>query len=144
MRIMRLIKLDSSSTSRFSYQEAQAEVLRDAELLNWDKINIAHRHAFNAFDCLLRHIMSSADPLKAEEPFGGKIVVVAGDWRQLLPVIPNAQRAAVFGATVKRSPVWAHFKVVRFTRTMRVEPILQPNMRSEPSQFLGNWFGIRD
>lgn len=138
------IMLDSSSTSRFSLQEAQAEVLRDAELLIWDEITMAHRDAFNVVDRLLRDIMSSADPLKAEEPFGGKIVVVAGDWRQLLPVIPNAQRAAVVGATVKRSPVWAHFKVVRFTRNMRVEPILQPNMRSDPSQFLGNWFGIRD
>lgn len=42
---------------------------------------MAHRHHLEAFDRTLRDIAGS------DEPFGGKVLVLGGDFRQILPVI---------------------------------------------------------
>ena len=34
-------------------------------------------------------------------PFGGKVVVLGGDWRQILPVVPFGDRADVIAATLQ-------------------------------------------
>lgn len=41
-----------------------------------------------------------------QEPFGGKIMVVSGDHRQILPVLKDAARAETLKACFKSSPLW--------------------------------------
>ena len=54
-------------------------------------------------------------------PFGGKTVVMTGDWRQILPVVPRGSRAAIFASTLKKSSLWPHFKTLRLTTNICVE-----------------------
>ena len=52
-----------------------------------------------------------------ELPFGGKVVVVGGDFRQCLPVIPHASTAQVLHSTVKGSDLWDIFNQNTFHLT---------------------------
>lgn len=49
--------------------------------------------------------------------FGGKVVVLGGDFRQCLPVIPQASTAQVLQSTVKGSDLWDTFSQNTFCLT---------------------------
>ena len=78
------------------------------------------RHCFEAVDRLLRDIMRTVDPQLAHVPFGGKVVVTAGDFRQILPVVSRGTRSAVVNLALNRSPLWTHFVQLELTINMRV------------------------
>jgi len=48
---------------------------------------MTHRHAFEAVDRTLRDLMKTVNPLLENKPFGGKVIVFGGDFRQILPVV---------------------------------------------------------
>ena len=70
-------------------------------------------HAFDAIDRALRDITQS------DVPFGGKLIVLGGDFRQVLPVVPHAGPAEILEHCVKRSPLWGHVQVLQLTTNMR-------------------------
>ena len=53
-------------------------------------------------------------------PFGGKVFIASGDWRQILPVVRRGTRASIIGSCLKRSYLWNEFKVLHLTINMRV------------------------
>ena len=61
------------------------------------------------------------DLMENKEPFGGKILVLAGDFRQLPTVIPKASRAQIIKASIKKSYLWKNFKVMRLIDNMRIK-----------------------
>jgi ATP-dependent DNA helicase PIF1 len=54
-------------------------------------------------------------------PFGGKIMVFGGDFRQVLPVVTRGTRAYVANATLQRSYLWEKIRKIRLSRNMRVQ-----------------------
>ena len=60
------------------------------------------------------------DILDDNRPVGGKVIVLTGDFRQCLPVVPGASRAGTVDTCVKRSILWQHFTVLQLTVNMRV------------------------
>lgn len=52
-------------------------------------------------------------------PFGGKLIVLGGDFRQILPVIKNASKNTIISETIKYSFVWNNFRIFRLTQNMR-------------------------
>lgn len=59
-----------------------------------------HRFLLEALDRSLRDILSST------LPFGGKPLILAGDFRQILPVVKRGSRAETVNAAIYRSPLW--------------------------------------
>ena len=53
-------------------------------------------------------------------PFGGKIIILGGDDRQLLPVKESATRSEIINLSVKSSPLWSYFCKFTLTENMRV------------------------
>jgi hypothetical protein len=47
-------------------------------------------------------------------------VVLCGDFRQVLPVVPRASRAGIVRACLKQSPLWPLFKTYTLTENMRI------------------------
>ena len=74
------LSLDSTRlrTCNISTRSAAAHLLREAALIIWDEAPMAHRFHFQAVDMLLRELMGQPDL-----PFGGKVVVMGGDFRQV-------------------------------------------------------------
>jgi len=57
--------------------------------------------------------------------FGGKVVVMGGDFRQILPVVPWGTKGQIVDASLKRSAVlWHHVKVRQLHENMRVQRLL--------------------
>ncbi|GBN68337.1 hypothetical protein AVEN_252201-1 [Araneus ventricosus] len=71
--------LDNSSCS-IRHNTEDGRFLKAAKLLIWDELTMTPHHALSAVDRLLRYLMNS------DLPFGGKVFVLGGDWRQILPV----------------------------------------------------------
>ena len=61
---------------------------------------MAHKHVAECMDCILRDLCS------CELPFGGKVIVFGGDFRQILLVRKRASRGEVVSACLNRSPLW--------------------------------------
>jgi len=46
-------------------------------------------------------------------PFGGKIVVLGGDFRQCLPVVPRAQPEEIVNTTLNNIDFWPQVTILR-------------------------------
>ncbi|CAF5082287.1 unnamed protein product, partial [Rotaria sp. Silwood1] len=59
------------------------------------------------------------DLMGIKTPFGGKVVVLGGDFRQVLTVIKKESRCAIIASTIKKSSVWPLFLTFKLKRNMR-------------------------
>ena len=112
------------SLLQVSAQSSLAKLIRIARLLLIDEATMLDRLQLEALDRTLRDLTGSPNV-----PFGGKIVLLAGDFRQCLPVVPRANRAGTVGHCINASNLWQYFKIMQLTENMRVrasgDPILE-------------------
>ncbi|KAG2212510.1 hypothetical protein INT45_000892 [Circinella minor] len=81
------IDADETDTCNLPLGGAYAHLIRQTSLIIWDEAVMCGKWNFQAVDNALRDIMGATDPALANVPFGGKVVVFGGDFRQLLPVV---------------------------------------------------------
>jgi ATP-dependent DNA helicase PIF1 len=113
--------LSDTATCKVPLQSELAELIRAADLIVWDEAPVMHKHAFEAVDRTLRAVMERPD-----EVFGGKVVVMGGDFRQLLPVVPKGGRGQIVQAALNTSDrVWPHVQVRKLHENMRVLTLQQ-------------------
>ena len=74
-----------------------AKVLQNCNLIIWDECTMAHKRAFEALHRTLRDLRSN------QNLFGGAMILLAGDFRQTLPVIPRSTAADELNACLKAS-----------------------------------------
>jgi len=108
------IKLNAESTCSIPRQSHRARLLREASIIVWDEAPMMHRHGFEALDRTLRDLMGN------DLIFGGKVVVISGDFRQILPVVLRGRTSDIINACVKRSYLWRSFVTLRLTSNMRI------------------------
>ncbi|UYV80903.1 hypothetical protein LAZ67_19002139 [Cordylochernes scorpioides] len=107
------IPLLENSVAAISANSSEAELIRRSSLIIWDEAPMAHYRALEIVDRLLKDIMH------CDLAFGGKVVVLGGDFRQVLPVVPRASRAEIVAACIKQSKLWPLFVILRLTQNMR-------------------------
>ncbi|XP_045833343.1 uncharacterized protein LOC123924482, partial [Trifolium pratense] len=83
-----------------------------AKLIIWDEAPMMHKHCFEVVDRTLKDIFNSVEEKNKHIPFGGKVVVFGGDFRQILPVIPKGIRSEVVHATINSSALWNFCEVL--------------------------------
>ncbi|KAL2998452.1 hypothetical protein AAZX31_09G099600 [Glycine max] len=103
-----------NSTCNIHQGSELAELLKVTKLIVWDEAPMCHRFAFEALDKSLKDIMPN------NLPFGGKIVVFGGDFRQILPIVPKGNRSDIVHATINASYIWDHFQILKLTKNMRL------------------------
>jgi ATP-dependent DNA helicase PIF1 len=54
-------------------------------------------------------------------PFGEKVMVFRGDFRQVLPVVTCGTKAQVTDATLQRSYLWDKIRKIRLSQNMRAQ-----------------------
>ncbi|XP_024992440.1 uncharacterized protein LOC112526384 [Cynara cardunculus var. scolymus] len=81
---------------------------------------MVHKHAFEALDRSMNDIFNAQRSGDSEMIFGDKVIVFVGDFRQILPVIPNAGRQDIVNASLSSSYIWEKCKVLKLTRNMRL------------------------
>ncbi|KAF7827148.1 ATP-dependent DNA helicase PIF1 [Senna tora] len=95
------IPIDISEVSICNIKQGSdlSELLFETKLIIWDEAPMANKYCFEALDRTMRDVLRFSNPLSKNLPFGGKVVVFGGDFRQILPVIPktrHCERSAEF------------------------------------------------
>nr|XP_017217079.1 PREDICTED: ATP-dependent DNA helicase RRM3-like [Daucus carota subsp. sativus] len=114
------IVLDEFSLCAIGNNSDIAELIRHTKLIIWDEAPMQHRFAFECLDRSLRDIMKTVDQARASLPFGGITVLLGGDFRQILPVIPHGERGEILEACITRSRLWNICKVYVLEKNMRL------------------------
>ena len=73
----------------------------ETALLIIDEVTMVEANMFMMIDRTLRKRIRGTEEQPHSKPFGGLTVVVSGDWRQTLPVIPRSSRAQVVSESLK-------------------------------------------
>ncbi|XP_077199856.1 uncharacterized protein LOC143840327 isoform X2 [Paroedura picta] len=105
--------LTETSTSNITPNSPEATMIRLATAIIWDEATMAPRAALTAVDSLLKELMSS------NKPFGGKLLILGGDFRQTLPVVRPSNRTTAIEATIKYHPLWPFFEIFHLTVNVR-------------------------
>ena len=114
------IIVDEISTCGIHPKSPLAELIVKAKLIIWDEAPMMHKHCFEALDRSLRDIMRTQNNGNTNIPFGGKVVVLGGDFRQILPVLPKATRQEVVNASINSSYLWHSCEVLTLSTNMRL------------------------
>ena len=109
------LKLHHQSTSHINMGSVSAQKLRETSLFVIDEVSMLSKFGLHVIDRLLRSLMS------VDIPFGGKVVLFGGDFRQTLPVIPRGNETDIIDNCVTSSPLWANCVVFKLTKNMRAE-----------------------
>ncbi|XP_036143658.1 ATP-dependent DNA helicase pif1-like isoform X2 [Monomorium pharaonis] len=108
------VPLFADSSSAIKIQTKEAQYLKETDIFIWDEAPMAPQYALEIMDRTLRDIMNN------NFPFGGKIVLLGGDFRQLLPIKLHATRSKIVNLSIKFSLVWKNFIKFSLTQNMRI------------------------
>ncbi|XP_061368967.1 uncharacterized protein LOC133311858 [Gastrolobium bilobum] len=114
------IKINEDSTCNIKLNSTIAELLSKTKLIIWDEAPMVHKFCFEALDRTLRDVLRFSDPRCVDMPFGGKVVVLGGDFRQILPVIPHGSRQEIVHTTINSSNLWSHCHLLTLAKNMRL------------------------
>ena len=110
------VPIVDTSTCNIPPNSAQAAFLREQDLIVIDECSMVPKHALQAIDRMLRDICNS------DLDFGGKCILLSGDFRQILPVVKRARPAEIIEVCLKSSLLWQNVSVFTLTQNMRARP----------------------
>ncbi|XP_031108389.1 ATP-dependent DNA helicase PIF1-like [Ipomoea triloba] len=117
------ISINEDSTCNIKQGSPLAELIIKAKLIIWDEAPMMHKHCFEALDKTMRDILRFSDSLSCNKTFGGKTVVLGGDFRHILPVIPKGTRQDIVQASINSSYLWTNCQVLRLTKNLRLRSV---------------------
>ena len=98
-------------------------------MLIWDEAPMQRRWVMECVDRTLRVLLES------EEPFGGKVMLFCGDFRQVAPVIPRAGRAQIISQSLPMSNLWNMFKPLKLTINERINQNTDGQQKAREKEF---------
>ncbi|XP_022883840.1 uncharacterized protein LOC111400679 [Olea europaea var. sylvestris] len=96
-------------------QSALGNLLNMSRLIIWDEEPIVNRSTVEAVDKMFRDITD------CNLLFGGKVVVLGGDFRQVLPVVRKGKKYDIMKASLVFSDLWPSFLHLPLTENMRAK-----------------------
>nr|XP_043615700.1 ATP-dependent DNA helicase PIF1-like [Erigeron canadensis] len=112
------LNLNNNSMCNIKQQSGTAKLLRDAKIIIWDEASMVKRQAIEALDRTMQDLMG------VRQPFGGKIMILGGDFRQVLPVVRHGTRAQIVDSSLRMSPLW--FSIIKMSLTVNMRAMTDP------------------
>lgn len=109
------IPIQEMSTCNIGKQTNAAKLIHGASIIIWDEAPMVHKYVL---ECVNRTL---CDIMDCKDPFGGKVILLGGDFRQVLPVIRHGGQADIIESSLKRSFLWSFVKTLHLTINMRVQ-----------------------
>ncbi|SGY12473.1 BQ5605_C011g06518 [Microbotryum silenes-dioicae] len=103
------IDIFNDSTCNVPKQGQLAELFRMCDLIVWDEAPMQHRQCFQLVDRMLQDVQLST------ARFGGLAVVLAGDPKQCLPVIPKSLPPQIVDACIMNADFWGEVEVLHLS-----------------------------
>ena len=121
-------------------QSVLADMLRETELIIWDEAGMHSRYYLEALDLTLRDLCTS------EKPFAGKVVLLAADFRQTIPIKKRASKGQLVDLVHKQSKLWEYFgkHVYKFNVNRRVRAATSPEDAKRLEEFVAWQLRIGD
>ena len=104
-----------NSTCNLTPNSVHGQFLRQVSLYLFDEASMIPKHALNAIDKLLQDVCNN------KFPFGGKVILLGGDFRQILPVVRRGQPPDIVEVCIKCSQHWQYVQQFPLTENMRVQ-----------------------
>ncbi|GJY75074.1 DNA helicase, partial [Tanacetum coccineum] len=111
-----------------------ATLIKETSLIIWDESPMNERRCFESLDRTLRDLLDQPNRL-----FGGKTVMLGGDFRQTLPVKTNASRNQIIHSSIAKSYIWQHFKIYYLTENMRLNNSNLQDIDRERVSIFAQW-----
>ena len=105
--------------------------LFNADLIIIDEASMITCNVLRIIDTLCKEVMRS------EKLFGGKLILLGGDFRQTAPVIPRGSDVAVLENCIKSSNQWIHV-ILNLSENLRM------NGEVEFNRGFWQWEMVRD
>ncbi|XP_017470169.1 PREDICTED: ATP-dependent DNA helicase pif1-like [Rhagoletis zephyria] len=106
---------EETPTCNISKTSNRGALLQQCKLIVWDECTMSHKHAVEALNRSLQDIRIN------QALMGGVVVLIAGDFRQTLPVIERGTPADEMNACLKASALWSKVEKLYLTCNMRVQ-----------------------
>ena len=100
-------------SSSIQNNDSRAQMIRNASVITWDEAPMANKAVLSTMEDVCRTAMGN------DEPFGGKVVVLLGDFRQTCPVVRKGSKKDAIDASIKSSPLWPLFRTVHLPQLIR-------------------------
>ena len=117
-----ITQTDGKLNCNIDKNSQKGELLRRCKLLVWDEATMAHKKLIEAVNNTLQDIRSNNSVM------GGLLLVLAGDFRQTLPIVPRGTPSDQINACIKNSDLWQYVE----------EHTLITNMRAPTNNFSTN------
>lgn len=108
------IQTNENAVCNIKKHSSMAKVLQRCCIIIWDECTMAHKHSLEALDRTLKDLRGN------DRLFGGALILLSGDFRQTLPVIPRSTYADEINACLKSSNLWRNVHTLKLTTNMRV------------------------
>ncbi|KAF2890198.1 hypothetical protein ILUMI_15975 [Ignelater luminosus] len=117
-------------TCNIAKNSAMAKVLSASKIIIWDERTMAHKRALEALNRTLKDLRNDS------RCFGGAMILLSGDFRQTLPVIPRSTASDEINACLKSSNLWRYVKKLQLTTNMRVALLNDTSAKDFSEQLL--------
>jgi hypothetical protein len=107
--------LNDESTCGIPKESLRAGLMRLTKLCIWDEAPMHNRKCHESVDRTLRDLLGN------DRPFGGITMVLGGDPKQVLPVVPKGTQEEIIDASIFRSYLWEGIEVLTLTQNMRLD-----------------------
>nr|GEU53686.1 DNA helicase [Tanacetum cinerariifolium] len=109
------LDLNDSSVCSITKNTQLTTLLKELYLIVCDESPMNDRRCFETLDRNLRDILDTPAKL-----FGGKPIMLGGDFRQTLPVKKKAFRTKIISSSIAESYLWPSFRLFVLTENMRL------------------------
>ncbi|XP_021750175.1 ATP-dependent DNA helicase PIF1-like [Chenopodium quinoa] len=109
------IDIEASLACDVPKQGSLAALLKETTLIIWDEASMANKSNLESLDLLLQDICSN------NKLFGGKLVVLGGDFRQVLPVVPLKNQKEIVQSSIVTSYIWPRLIKFQLTQNQRAK-----------------------
>ena len=107
---------EAANILSISGHSMEANMIRRAGLIIFDESTMIPLWMIHYIDKLLR------DVTQVSSPFGSKVLLFGGDFRQCLPIVQFPSKSRILGQCLQASQYWKQFRRLRLTSNMRVSP----------------------
>ncbi|GJU24125.1 DNA helicase [Tanacetum coccineum] len=128
------LELTDESICHAKKHSQLGNLLIETNLIIWDEAPMNDKRCFEALDRTLRDLMNAPETV-----FGGKTVILGGDFRQTLPVKKGAVKQDLIHASIAESYLWRDFKVCTLKQNMRLLRSDLSDEERERSKLFAEW-----
>nr|XP_043611977.1 uncharacterized protein LOC122583662 [Erigeron canadensis] len=113
--------------------------MQEARLIIWDEAPMTQKYASETLDKTLEDILGYKDLRNKHQVFGGMTVLLGGDFRQILSVIPKGKKQEIVHSCINKYVLWKYCRLFTLSRSMQVNEYSSTGVVDIEKQEFNKW-----